>query len=288
MSGRGAHAGAPVRLVRVAALPLAASLMVLAIADVGPATWTLQLCAVALAAGVALAFRPGLGLPHAPARSVVLIAVALVGLGLSLLADGQDPHRWLPIGPVRLYLAPVVLPVLLMAWHALAHAPARLQAFANAAVVTAGVMFALQPDASQALALLSAVTVIGWRADGSRRAAVPVWIGLALAAAWAVRRPDPLQPVPHVEGVMALAFAHAVPAGLVVVAGAVALVAGLWRAGGTGASALQGLAAYYATLFLCAHAGLTPAPLIGVGAGPWLGYGLLAAMAPRAAHVRPR
>ena len=35
--------------------------------------------------------------------------------------------------------------------------------------------------------------------------------------------------------------------------------------------------AYYAVLFACSIAELTPAPIVGYGAGPLLGYGLLAA-----------
>jgi hypothetical protein len=38
------------------------------------------------------------------------------------------------------------------------------------------------------------------------------------------------------------------------------------------------VASYYAVLFLCSVAGLTPAPLIGYGAGPLLGFGLMVAM----------
>jgi hypothetical protein len=41
---------------------------------------------------------------------------------------------------------------------------------------------------------------------------------------------------------------------------------------------LSAVATCYAVLFLCSVAGLTPAPLMGYGADPLLGFGLMVAM----------
>jgi len=95
-------------------------------------------------------------------------------------------------------------------------------------------------------------------------------IGLAAA------QPDPLAPVSYVEEVLAVSWRHSVAAGIGVSAAAMFL---LWtltvRPGGVHA-ALPAVGAYYAALFAFSIAGLTPAPLIGFGAGPLLGFGLLA------------
>jgi hypothetical protein len=95
---------------------------------------------------------------------------------------------------------------------------------------------------------------------------------------WAFSRPDPLEPVPHVEGVFALAFSHSPFVGIAVLASAVALVAGLCVISIRGHYWLYAVAAYYAVLFTCSVSGLTPAPLIGYGAGPLLGFGLMVAI----------
>ena len=54
---------------------------------------------------------------------------------------------------------------------------------------------------------------------------------------------------------------------------------------------LSAVAAYHAVLFACSIAGLTPAPLIGYGAGPLLGFGLMVAVAgwaaPRGQRLDP-
>ncbi|MFL5555974.1 MAG: hypothetical protein ACJ78D_09285 [Gemmatimonadaceae bacterium] len=46
------------------------------------------------------------------------------------------------------------------------------------------------------------------------------------------------------------------------------------------------VAVYYAVLYACSVAGLTPAPLIGYGAGPLLGFGLMVAAAALATDDR--
>jgi hypothetical protein len=94
---------------------------------------------------------------------------------------------------------------------------------------------------------------------------------------WSFLQPDPLTPVPYVEGVFALALSHSTAMGVAVIASAVVLIAALlWLS--RERPWLVAAAAYYGVLFLCSVAELTPAPLIGFGAGPWLGFGLLLAL----------
>ena len=104
-------------------------------------------------------------------------------------------------------------------------------------------------------------------------------LGSGGGLAWALSQPDPLQPVAHVEGVFALALGHSLFAGAAVIASAAALVVGLHVNSSGGRTWLSVVAVYYAVLFACSVAGLTPAPLIGYGAGPLLGFGLMVAAA---------
>jgi hypothetical protein len=103
-------------------------------------------------------------------------------------------------------------------------------------------------------------------------------IATALIAGYAFSRPDPLEPVPYVEGVFILAFEHSVAAGLFVLAGAFALVGGLWLRSLRDNAWLAAASGYYAVLFACSVPGLTPAPLVGYGAAPLLGFGLMVAV----------
>jgi asparagine N-glycosylation enzyme membrane subunit Stt3 len=105
-------------------------------------------------------------------------------------------------------------------------------------------------------------------------------VALAVAAAFA--RPDPLAPVPEVEGVLGLAWAWSPIAAAV----AVALLAAtalyplrLARRRHPFTPALA-LAAIYAVQALAPAFGAFPVPLVGIGMSPilgfWLGAGALA------------
>lgn len=254
----------------------------LALAGVGRATWVMQLTAMVAAAVLALGVRrlTASGGASAVARAALMATIVAVSLPLLRTADG--PTRWVSLGGTLLYVAPVVLPSAIASFDALllgsrgARGDARL---ALAFAPLAAVALALQPDASQLLALLLACGVSVWRQSCRTTAHAASLAAIALLAAWSFTRPDPLLPIPHVEGVFALALGRSIVAGIAVIAGACALVLGVARRASATASWPPAVATYYATLFACSVAGLTPAPLIGYGAGPWLGFGLLAGVA---------
>ncbi|WP_396627466.1 hypothetical protein [Luteitalea sp.] len=261
------------RLVALAAAPAAASAIVLAVAQVGRGSWIQQALAASLATalglvGARLSSRGG------PMAASAVLGVSLAVLAGTLLTHADAPRRWLDLGAVRLYAAPLVLPALVLCCAFMRRTGGSRGGFADAALLAAGGGLALQPDASQLLALSVAAAVTLWSERGTQGRSTLTVSCLALLTAWTFTRPDPLQPVPHVEGVFALALAHSAAAGAAVVSASAMFVAGLW------ARVDRSIAAYYAALFACSVAGLTPAPLIGYGAGPWLGYGLFVALAP--------
>jgi hypothetical protein len=124
-------------------------------------------------------------------------------------------------------MAPVVLPAFLVAFAVLLGNADRLRWFGLAAAVGVSVLLAIQPDASQALALLAGIALTVAMAR-TRYVASGLTLDLiAMATAWAFSRPDPLEPVPHVEGVFLLAWAHSFLSGALVIGSAVLLLAGL-------------------------------------------------------------
>jgi cell division protein FtsW (lipid II flippase) len=257
-----------------AALPaLLASVFVLSIADVGGGTWLVQAGSIAMM--VALATGGGV-LARRPSRRGVMVAAGatLLLCALPLLGSAQSPERWVVGGPVSLYVAPVCLPALLslVAWRM--RRDARLATGAAAALWAVALVLAAQPDLSQVLALTAGALVIialdvtpWWRRVATM---APFVVAVVLAQA----QGDPLQPVGHVELVVAVAWQHSMLAGVCVLLATLVFVGTLaWRLGRLD-PAQGAVAAYYAVLFAGAMAGLTPAPLIGYGAGPWLGFGL--------------
>ena len=276
-------------LLTVAAPALAGSAAVLVLADLGSSYWAIQGLALGLAltlavAGSAVGRRAVAGRQAerrvAPATLVILVVgVTLCGLAAPLLSDATRPERWVSVWSLRLYVAPILLPSFIAASAALVARQGPPERLVLAAFVGAVALLAVQPDASQALALLAAGAVVGARHRTTSASAVAALGLAALLTAWTFTQPDPLAPVSYVEGVFALAFDRSVLAGVAVVACAVAFVVGLYRSGGRGYLGLPAVAAYYTVLFGCSVAGLTPAPLVGFGASPWLGFGLLVAVA---------
>jgi cell division protein FtsW (lipid II flippase) len=281
-------ASPPSRLaLALIALPaLAAGFAILESAGLGTPIRSLHAASIALAAVIAVIGAVVGRFARGRRSAFAIVALALIGLAATLAEPASGPQRWVSFGFLGLYMAPLLLPALLVAIAALSRDGVGPPA-AFAAIV-ASLLLALQPDASQLLALCAALAtlVILRRARGAW-----AWAAItvpALAMVWAFLRPDPLEPVAHVEGVFALAFAHSLPAGLAVAAAALAFLAGLALLARRGPRWLLAVAVYYAALYACSLAGMTPAPLIGYGAGPVLGYGLLIAVCATGATLPAR
>lgn len=245
------------------------------VAQVPQSTLTLQVTAAALASLVFVVLVTSRSL-KVPGDADWLIPVLTLSLFGPLLTNAQSgPERWLLLGGVRLYIAPIVLPAtLFLLGVRLISAPVLCALSAIAGAVT----LALQPDASQASAF--ALGMLALAVSGTQlmlRSALLVILLSCSALAW--HMPDPLMPVRHVEGIFILAaelspfaFTTALMSATLPVA---ALIWVAWIRCSSGAFAV---AAYYAALFVQAPLQVTPVPLLGFGAGPILGYFLVAGM----------
>lgn len=251
-----------------------ASFAVLALSGVNGTAWVVQAVAVFAAGTIALAGKLLGKWYRAPLPAGLISGATLIGLAAPMVLDKSGPERWIPLGPLSLYVAPVLLPAFLVTCSTCVCRKEGLKRMALIAIVCASVLLALQPDGSQALALLMGAAVVIARARDRSPSAVVALILAALATVWAFTRPDPLEPVPYVEGVFELALGYSLTAGVAVIASAAALIASLHLSSSNEICGLSAVAAYYAVLYACSVSGLTPAPLIGYGAGPWLGFGL--------------
>jgi cell division protein FtsW (lipid II flippase) len=259
----------------VAAPPIVGSFIVLALAAVGWGVWITHLLAIFLACCLGLAGSHVSKLGNRQNVAFAVVMLTLTGLAISLLGDSTGPERWIPIGPLRLYVAPLLLPSFIAACSVFLEKDGKYQVIPFAAVLVASLLLALQPDASQVLGLLVAAAVVIVRYQLGLLCFGAIVFPLALLALWAFLLPDRLAPVPHVEEVFALAFGHSLFAGIAIITSAIALIVGLLVQSVSGSLWLSAVAAYYIVLFLCSTTGITPAPLVGYGAGPILGYGLV-------------
>lgn len=261
------------------ALPaIAAGAVVLGISDVGRNAWFVQGASVVAMLAIAGAMhhvaatlrRPGL---------VALACAAAVACALPLVVGTNGPRRWLAAGPLSLYVAPAALPALLAIAACAARWSAWWESVSIAGLWLTAVVLACQPDLSQVLALTAGVVcIVGSGGSSWHRRALRLLAFVAPVVAAAVQD-DPLAPVPHVELVIEVAWRHSVVAGLAVSGAALVLLATVARRMARIEPSMVGVSAYYGVLFACSMPGWTPAPLIGFGAGPLLGFGLLAGTA---------
>jgi len=89
--------------------------------------------------------------------------------------------------------------------------------------------------------------------------------------------PDPLQPVPFVEGIFSIALHYFVWVfGLAVFSAAIPIMAMAWVAYRIRSQGVLAVGLYFLTLYLLSPLEVTPVPLLGLGAGPLLGYFIVA------------
>lgn len=211
-----------------------------------------------------------LSMPKIPKAANVVLTATIIALAATFADSGLSAvHRWISIGPVSVNVAALLLP----AFVAILCARQTHPAFAASLWLAAMCLLVAQPDASQATALAIACPFLfahwppKWR--------WPVLILTAVMAAISWLRPDPLQPVAEVEGIIELMWqiSPALAAiGLTALAATIIAV----READTSSTAL---AAYCAVITLMPAFGHFPVPLAGAGIsfplGWWLGFAVI-------------
>lgn len=204
-----------------------------------------------------------------------LVARVAVGiLVLTLVFPGvEGVRRWISIGQFRLNASMALTPLLLAAFARIKRSRDLIPILAVAAVHFA------QPDAGQATVFALGVSVSFLIRQGTSplyRIAWPIaLLTLAFLTFLTWRRPDPLAPVRHVEGVLHLAASlgngATLAAGLAV---ALALLPFLRPKRTLGAAYLVLLLGSFAVTWL----GNFPVPLLGAGAASIIAWCLMVAL----------
>lgn len=263
---------------------LTLSVWLMGLAGAPRSAQTLQIVVAGLAAAVAVALGRIHRVNHPGGAHWLALAMA-ASLFVPVLVGSQDgPQRWLALAGTRVYIAPVVLPIALL----LLEAPARSPAIYAASVVAAATALVLQPDAPQLTAFALAMLALLASSNSYRLLRLTLAAALLGCAVVAWRTPDPLAPVRYVEGVFSLAAdvsRFALAAALTSAALSVAAFARVAQAERSFGAFAVGV--YYASLFALAPLQVTPVPLLGFGAGPILGYFLVAGAASRLSARAP-
>jgi cell division protein FtsW (lipid II flippase) len=215
--------------------------------------------------------------------------LTLAALAATLLAPDVDGvHRWLPLGPVRLHAAAVLLPLLLVAMQGLSQA--RGWWISTGVAVGVALVLLLQPDAAQATAFAAGCLVLLLPSAGRDPLRLACVLALPVLAALTWLRSDPLAPVPHVEGIVGLAAGLGAVWAVAAVVSLLVLPLPFFLAGrGAGKHAGLALAVYITITLLAPFVGSFPVPVMGYGVSPILGYlvglGILMRTAPSGGQV---
>jgi hypothetical protein len=251
---------------------LAMGVLVMRAFDEPAAVWGQNLAAWTVGALLCLGFgRSRTSSPRS--RWPELVAVLTCGaLAATLLLPGMDGvHRWVPLGPLRLHAAAVLLPLLIIALERLS----RARGWWTSALLAVGVAFLLflQPDAAQATAFALAAVVVLLPGAGRSAARLASMLALPVLAGLTWLRRDPLAPVPHVEEIVGLAARLGTGWAVAAVVSLLLLPVPFFLAGrGAGRRVGLALGAYVAITVVAAFVGTFPVPVMGYGVSPILGY----------------
>ncbi len=227
------------------------------------------LCALLLSVLSFFLLKGRLSARAVPPLPVVLACAA--ALPLTFVHPGaQGVHRWVSLGPVSLYAASIVLPLLLIQLDRLIKAGRILPAASAAAAVC--LLLALQPDAPMLTAFGAACALLLLR-----RMKTPVWI--LLAALWAVLAaatwlaPETLAAVDYVEGILHLICSRNVLWAALCITALAAMALPFWLHPPRASQRLaRCLGVYVCLILLSAAWGCAPAPLLGYGMSPIIGH----------------
>ena len=209
-------------------------------------------------------------IPKIPKAAEIVFAVMIVALAATFADSGlSGVNRWISIGPLRANIAALFLP----AFVAILCARQTRPSLAAPVWLSAMSLLVAQPDASQATALAIAAPLLFSNWPSKWR--WPVLVATATLAAISWLRPDPLQPVAEVEGIIKLMWQISPALAAVGLAALAATIIAVRRADISAAA----LAAYCAVVAAISAFGHFPVPLAGSGIsfplGWWLGIAIV-------------
>lgn len=271
--------------MRRAALPLqvvaALAISVLAIRAAGGSDSAMILQGAAGLVGALLALVVArLARPPGPIVGPILLVLILIAEAYVLVAgvSMEGVRRWIALGPIQLHAASLLVPLAVWA------AAQRLDAATAVPLAAILAVLAAQPDAAAVLALTLGVGAVALVDKSKRRWGLGVVAVGAVCAGWALSRPDPLPAVGHVELVVRKSLEASPPLGALAAVALITLPTAMFWPRRTPAA--LALAAAWAGFVLANLIANYPAPVIGAGAAPVLGWLLSIGLASGAARAK--
>ena len=234
-------------------------------ADVPVGIWISNMIAWPAAMGAAIVLARGGWLGSwLPPVALVVVALSFVG------PEQEGVHRWLGFNQIQFNAAALVLPAAIVAFD-------RTRAVvAGPSFVVIAALLAWQPDLSQLAGFALAATILATARFGWPGLVAALVLTTAAIAA-CLSRPDPLDAVPYVERIFALAVDQspvlALAMGLSLTAAVLSPLI-VWPTHPFCRATPVALSAYFAATAIAPMFGAFPVPLAGYGVSFVIGWGL--------------
>jgi hypothetical protein len=197
--------------------------------------------------------------------------MAVISLLLTFINSGiEGVHRWVSIGPVRLYVSAIVLPIIIInLWRVL---QSKGWWVSGISAICISIILVLQPDASMITAFAIPMIILLWnKTNKIFRFCIVILLGGLIIFSWIFL--DGLAPVSYVEGIISL----------------VANMGIIWFVLGVVSLAILPLpfiifppkeykllslsiGIYFIVILISTLPGNFPVPLMGYGVSPIIGY----------------
>jgi len=246
--------------------------------DVPTSAWSMNLAAGVAGLLIFAVIRYPAWPVSRPAWYVMTIS-SIAAILWTLASNGVDGvHRWVFFGSFGLHAAAIVAPVIIAC---VATAPGRPLMIVTAAATA--ILFALQPDASQACSFAAACAVILFHnLKFEPRKLAGGLVALMACSIVSLVRLDPLKPVRHVEGIFEVVSAKGAVWAILATAALLLLPIPYLLAWTQHRHSLSlALGVYVAMVTLAPAWGTFPVPLMGYGVSPILGYAIALALSAR-------
>lgn len=203
-------------------------------------------------------------------RHHVFVYVSLVLCSMPFLFNGIDGfHRWITIGPISVYIASIVLPLLIIQlWRMTKND--HINKSVSVALLVALVLF-FQPDAGQLTAFACASAILFWNKMKRKRLKAFYLSTLLILVSLSWVFIDKLAPVPYVEQILYL-VANMGTAWLVLGGASLFLLFIPFYSYRNTSVVSASLVVYFLMTIVVTFLGNFPMPIMGYGTSPIVGY----------------
>ena len=242
--------------------------------DVPSSQWGLNLLGGLLSAAICAVFLARSRTAMSKTAASISACLAAGTLAATFAMPGSmGVHRWIPVGPLTIHAGAVCLPLAIVALGVLDAFGGKLRWGPTLLAISVATLLLLQPDAAQATAFAAAVFTLLMINKQRAAAAWAAALVIFVLAAWTWTRPDPLSPVPYVEGIIGLARQSG-PVWVVASLAALAVLPLPFFIGRSGSrpAFVRALGVYLCVCLLAPFFRHFPVPLLGFGLSPIVGY----------------